>query len=766
MKHKKFFYTAFSIILLFSIFLFSRCQNEYSESANRHNNSPHYVGKEACTECHVTEYNEWKGSDHDLAMDYANDTTVLGDFNNATLVRNGQEHKCYKKNNHFFVYTDGEDGQMHEYQVKYVFGHYPLQNYLVEFPGGRLQTLALTWNSKDHNWYYMPDSVYQGMNVDHNNWLHWTNQAQNWNSMCADCHSTDLKKGYDIKTDTYHTTWSEIDVSCEACHGPGSEHIAWTEESAEGQKEYKNYGLVVQTSHIDNHKFVDLCARCHARRVAYSDYIPGAPSIYDHINPQLPIEPYYYIDGQIKEEDYVYGSFTQSKMYMHDVQCNNCHNMHSGKVLYDDNRLCTQCHLADDYDTPAHTHHKGFGEPGEAVVSAAGVKFEVGSGTQCINCHMHGANFMGVDYRRDHSFRIPRPDLSEKLGTPNACNQCHTDRSNQWAQSYIVKWFGISRHYQFGLAFDAANKGDKHAEERLRGIIRDDLYPAPVRSSAIDYLDVYDTLNKDLLLASLEAPDPSVRIESVRRIPLDSQETLDKLLGLLYDKTKAVRMEVFTRLMTLDTSLIPPSFKAAFNKADKEYLESLLYNADFPGGKYNLGNYYYAKNNLETAEKYYLTAVEQDDEMTAAKLNLAHLYSTMNQPLKAEALLKNYVAANPEDGMGYYNYGLILSENKKYEQSLKALLKASELMPGNARIDHNIAMLYEYFKNTSLSEKYLKSTIAKDPGNFSYYVDLFSFYMKTKQFSRAKELTNRMIIRFPDNAEMQQLQQVLEQAGM
>ena len=265
-----------AIILLLPLYLLK--QSYFSDNKTTASISE-YVGKETCIECHQAEYNDWKGSDHDLAMDYATDSSVLGDFNNAILIRNNQTHKTYKKDNKFFVLTDGEDGKMHEYEVKYVFGYYPLQQYLVEFPSGRLQTLALTWNSKNKNWYYMADSVYQGMSVTHTNWLHWTNQAQNWNSMCADCHSTNLQKNYNPHTDTYNTTWSEIDVSCEACHGPASKHLEWAKLADYARKDFVNFGLPVKTSGIDNHQYVDNCARCHSRNCfwrlqsAFSQYL-------------------------------------------------------------------------------------------------------------------------------------------------------------------------------------------------------------------------------------------------------------------------------------------------------------------------------------------------------------------------------------------------------------------------------------------------------------------------------------------------------------
>ncbi len=711
--------------------------------------TPEFVGKETCIECHQPEYDDWTGSDHDLAMDYATDSTVLGDFNNATLFANNQTNKFYKKENKFFVYTDGDDGKMKEFEVKYVFGYTPLQQYLVEFEGGRLQTLALTWNTEAGNWYYMPDSTYKNMNVDHTNWLHWTNQAQNWNSMCADCHSTNLKKGYDTNTDTYNTTWSEINVSCEACHGPASEHLKWANLAEYARKDFVNYGLPIKTSGIDNIQYVDNCVRCHSRRVALSDFDFHTQNIYNHTIPSLPIEPNWHIDGQIKDEDYVYGSFTQSRMFMNDIQCNDCHNVHSGKLILDGNELCLQCHKAEDYDTKTHTFHKGIGESGEAVISDSGVLYEVGSGTECINCHMHGQNYMGVDYRRDHSFRIPRPDLSETNGTPNACNQCHKDKSNNWAATYIEKWFGVSRPFQYGEAFTAANNGKDSADVTLKKIINNDLYPVSIRSTAFNYLSDKPE-NDKLITQALQNIEPSIRLAALSQFNIANEKDLAILLPLLYDETKAVRLEVANMLFFLDQNLIPEKYKKAYNEVLAERFDALVYNSDFPGGKFNLANYYYGKKNYKKAEYYYLASIEQDVELHIAEMNLANLYSTIGEPLKAEKILEEYISNDPENGIALYNYGLILSENKKYKESLKHLIKASKLNPQNGRIDYNVAMLYDFFEDKINAEKYLKISIEKDNTNFSSYSNLLNFYNKNGYKNKADKLAAEMKNRFPN----------------
>ncbi|MGD9290577.1 MAG: multiheme c-type cytochrome, partial [Desulfobacterales bacterium] len=381
-----------------------------------------FVGSKICMDCHKAEYDRWQNSHHDRAMEIANDETVLGDFDNAVAEFHDVTSRFYRKDGSFFVHTQGPDGKMGEFEITHTFGWYPLQQYLVPFPGGRLQCLPVAWDVKEKQWYHL----YPNTPIDPKDWLYWTNAGQNWNGMCAECHSTNLKKNYDIQTESYATTWSEIDVSCEACHGPGSRHVAWAELPDMARPQTANFDLVVKAKGMDSRQQVELCAPCHSRRAILGDYTHAEPDLLDSMLPSLLTPELYFADGQILEEVYVYGSFTQSKMYRRNVRCSDCHDVHSIKKVKEGNALCLQCHRADIYDTKAHHFHKSEGEKGESIKSADGeVLFEVGSGAECVQCHMPERPYMVIDYRADHSFRIPRPDLSVELGTPNACNRCH-----------------------------------------------------------------------------------------------------------------------------------------------------------------------------------------------------------------------------------------------------------------------------------------------------------------------------------------------------
>lgn len=709
-----------------------------------------YVGRETCKECHLSEYNDWVGSDHDKAMDYANDSTVLGDFNNKTVKYNGMTHKLYKKDNRFYALTDGEDGTLQEFEIKYVFGHYPLQQYLIEFDKGRLQTLALTWNSKDSVWYHIAEANYKDEIIEHDNWLHWTNQAQNWNGMCADCHSTNLVKGYDSKTDSYHTTWSEIDVSCEACHGPASKHLEWANKAEYARETDSNFGLVVKTSGIDNKEYVDLCVRCHSRRGSLSDFHHSA-DLYNHSIPELPTGENYFIDGQILDEDYVYGSFTQSKMYMRDVKCNDCHNVHSTKRLFEDNRLCTQCHRADDYDTYNHHFHKSKGEPGKAVIADDGVNFEVGEGTRCINCHMPARFYMGPDYRNDHSFRIPRPDLTEKLGTPNACNQCHADKSTKWAIDYVNKWHGISRPAQYGTTFKEAQTGSEQAFEKLIHIYKDEVYPEIIRATAIHLMGTYyQTQSKEILIEALNNLNGHIRYNAIHNLILDDEQSFKKSLEMLNDPSKAIRVEALAKLNTVNKDQIPQKYHQQLKKVEKEYLEALEYGADFPSGKFNLGNLYYNNNQIEKAEEFFKKALKQDELLHHVKINLALLYNRKGDYKKTEILLKDYLKHIPNDGATNFTYALFLSERQRYDESLEYMLKAAKLSPDNPRIFYNIAMMYDFKNDKEQAVRYLEYAININPEDSTYYIVLLNLHVKHQQRREYKQLAIKILKKFPE----------------
>jgi len=708
-----------------------------------------FAGSLKCKECHQKEYDKWLNSNHDHAMDTANEKTVLGDFNNASFQAHGITSRFYKKDGKFFVHTQGPEGKMGDFEVSYTFGWFPLQQYLVPFLGGRLQCLPIAWDVREKKWYHL----YPKEPLDPKDWLYWTNAAQNWNGMCAECHSTNLKKNYDIKTDTYKTTWSDIDVGCEACHGPGSRHVQWTEMPDMARPKVENFELGVQTSGIGSRKLVELCAPCHSRRASLGDYTHAEADLLDSMLPSLLTEELYFPDGQILDEVYAYGSFTQSKMYHRDVRCSNCHDVHSLKVIKEGNALCLQCHRAAEYDSKEHHFHKKKGEKGDPIKSADGkVLFDVGSGAECIQCHMPGRTYMGIHYRLDHSLRIPRPDLSAKIGTPNACNRCHMEKNNHWSVDAINKWYGPGRRPHYGTVIEAGRKRHPEANKDLIRLAGDPLYPVIVRSTALSLLTAYPgeetTRSFDLALMDDEA---LIRRTAVQSIALSGLRRETELIApLLYDSVAAVRMEASSTLAGESSKRLSPDQQKVFQNALQEYIAAMEYSGDFAFGRHNLANLYVALNRPEEAIRNYEAALKIDDLFYPAKVNLAMLYNGRGENDKAERLFRDVVAKHPELYDVAYSLGLLLAEMGKHKEALGYLERAAKGLPERSRIQYNLGLLLQVLQRDSEAEAALQKSLGLEPANMDYLYALADFYIKRNRLAEAKKVAETMVTTHPD----------------
>ena len=720
-----------------------------------------FVGSGKCMDCHKKAYGKWQNSHHDHAMAVADERTVLGNFNDAVFEIHGTISRFYRKDGRFFVHTRGPGGKMAEFEITHTFGWYPLQQYLIPFSGGRLQCLPIAWDVREKKWYHLSPKA----PIDPKDWLYWTNAGQNWNGMCAECHSTNLKKGYDPKTDTYQTTWSNIDVGCEACHGPGSRHVAWAEMPDMARPRVENDDLVVKTSGIDSRELVELCAPCHSRRAALGDYTHAEPDLLDSLLPTLLTEDTYFSDGQILEEVYVYGSFTQSKMYHRDVRCNDCHDVHSVRLVKEGNALCLQCHRAHEYDTKTHHFHKKKGETGEPIRSEAGeVLFDVGTGAECVQCHMPGRHYMGIDYRPDHSFRIPRPDLSVKIGTPNACNRCHIDKPPPWSDETITKWYGPGRRRHYGTVIDAGRKRQPEVRKDLIRLAGDPLYPVIVRATALALLAAYPGEDSaramELALMDDEALIRRTAMASIR-LSNERRQT-ERLAPLLYDPVKAVRMEVAGRLAGEPSKHLSTDQQKVFQAALTEFETSMDYSADFSFGRYNLGNLYVSLNRPEEAIRNYRAAIKIDDLFYPAKVNLAMLYNQRGEKNKAEVLLREAATAHPEMHEIAYSLGLLLAEMKKYDQAAVYLEQAANGMPEHARAHYNLGLLLQYLQRDAEAEAAFLKALVLAPDNMDTLYALADYYLKRGKLHKAKRMAEHMVVINPGHRIGHELLEIIE----
>ncbi|MBL4746423.1 MAG: tetratricopeptide repeat protein [Flavobacteriaceae bacterium] len=663
--------SGFSVLAFFSYLFFivlvcsckSEKKNEYSDLKKQHTSDASFVGGESCKSCHEEEFASWKDSHHDQSMKIADSLSVLGDFNDATFRHNNVSSTFFKKEGDFYVNTQGEDGLYTDYKIVYTFGFTPLQQYIVAFPNGEYNCLLTAWDTVEKKWFHLQPQL----DIIHDEWINWSGGSQRWNTMCADCHSTNLHKNYNTETQEFTTTFDEINVSCEACHGPGSAHNAYYEkENPTGIPPQ----IHMPTGNIGK-KVVDHCARCHSRRSQIANYYDYKGGFLDHYYPSLLEAPAYELDGQIKEEDYVYGSFVQSKMYGLGISCRDCHDVHSLKLKKEGNDLCMSCHTPN-YNTPEHHFHK---ENTEA--------------SQCINCHMTGVIYMGNDFRRDHSFRIPRPDQSEKYNTPNACTGCHTDKTDKWASDFVIEKYGSERKDHFS---DHLLKGYFEDKKEFKILFSNKTYPEIARATALKQFGNVVSSYEDVqeIAGFLNDTAVMVRVEAVNALErIATKEFTPQITAMLSDSIRSVRVFAARYLHASGVSLATLS---EGNTVTQELEEYFAMNSDFASGMHQVAVYQQQQGAIDLAVKAYRRALEIDDRFNKSRMNLALLLYQEGQVEESEKLYLKVVDQEPNFGDSYYMLGLLYNEMGHGEKALKYLEKASVTRPLNRRAIYNYAI--------------------------------------------------------------------------
>ncbi len=678
---------------------------------------PGFVGRETCIQCHAEEGAAFAGSDHDRAMMPANDSTVSGNFDDDSLVHHGMVSRFYRRDGKFLVSTEGPDGSPAEFEIKYTFGVRPLQQYLVEFPGGRLQALSTSWDVEKRQWFHL----YPHVKFAPDDWLHWTRDAQNWNGMCADCHSTGFKRGYDIASGTFASSWSEIDVSCEACHGPGSRHVNWAEGAAlarwiSGDGPENKYGLVADytgdASRAGAQAEVMGCAECHSRRSSLQPEFGHLKEFMDKFSLQLLLPNTYHADGQIDDEVFEYGSFLQSKMYHEGVKCSDCHDPHSLNLRAPGNALCAQCHEPARFDVISHHRHPVDSE-----------------GSKCVDCHMPSKNYMQIDPRRDHSFRIPRPDLSVQFGTPNACMQCHADRPASWAADWVEKWHGPTRKPHFSELLAKGRSGEPGADSALAKLAEHPGHPAIARASALVLLSNYmGELTRSALLSGAKDAEPMVRQAAASGWQaLPEPDRLNALTPLLRDSLRAVRIQAAEALVS-SSARLPDSSRPDYLKALREYRISLDANAYFPGGRFNLGQYHERMGNPDSAVHAYSVALDLDNRFVQARNNLALLLDRLGRPEEAAHHFRESIRLVPDFTEAYYSLGLLLAAQGRNDSAAHYLEQAAQRIPGNARIHYNLGLILQKLGRAEGAEAALKQAVKVSGMNPDFLYALAWFY--------------------------------------
>ncbi len=714
-----------------------------------------YVGASRCVGCHRAETEQWRGSHHDLAMQEVAADTVLGDFDDVEFEHFGIRSRFHRDGERYLVTTPNAAGEPETFQIAWVFGVTPLQQYLIDLGDGHLHALSICWDSRPaadggQRWFHLfPDEP-----IAHTDPLHWTGRFFNWNRSCAVCHSTGLRRNYDAEHDRYATTWTDLDVACETCHGPGSAHVAWAEAGADPADSVR--GLIVDlgmpgrtlvrkegsptsapTSATAAQTQVETCAPCHSRRTQLDEHPWAGRPFADGHRIALLDRDLYEPDGQILDEVYVYGSFLQSKMHAAGVACSDCHDPHSQRLRAGGNALCAQCHDPQVFDLPAHHFH------------------EVGSpGAQCVACHMPARTYMVVDPRRDHSFRVPRPDLALKLGTPDACTGCHTDWTPGQAAAAIDQHTGSTdwRRPHYGTALAAGRRSEPDAGGALRKLAEDVARPGIVRGSALSLLgERPEPASEAAFRKALADADPSLRVAALAGLdafPLERRLAL--AAELLEDPVHGVRIEAARVLADVPLERFGAR-RAAFEAAFAEFVAAQRVDDDRASARTVLALALSRRGDLRGAEAEYRAAIRLEPYAVQPWVNLADLLRTQERDDAAEALLREGLGQVAVPADLEHVLGLVLVRKGERDEALLHLARAARLAPEQPRYAYVHAVALHDTGEPELAIRTLEEAVRRHPHDADLLQALVSFEMERGAADRALGWAERLVEARPDD---------------
>lgn len=712
---------------------------------------PRFAGTPICGTCHAAQAKSWANSHHRWALSEPTAETVLADFADATFQHKGLTSRFLQKDGRYFVETDGADGKLATFEIKYVVGVAPLQQYLVELDRGRLQALDLAWDTVRGRWFHL----YPDEDVSAGNGLHWTGSYKNWQSRCAVCHQTDFRKNYDPSTHAYRSAWSELTVGCEACHGPGSAHVAWAQKRSDFDPadfvDVDKTGLLRPEAKGRQAIESDMCGACHSRREAMgADSTLPTAAFGDHYNLMTLGDGLYFTDGQQRDEVYVLGSFLQSKMHAKGVTCTNCHDPHSGGLVAEGNAVCTQCHnevgrtefpslKPASYDSPEHHHH------------AAGSK-----GAECVSCHMPERNYMVVDNRRDHFFRVPDPVLSEKTGSPDACLSCHSAKSAAWAAGEVRRWAPDRPSPDSKLAETlAVTRQQRLTQSTLHDLIaiaRDRSRSAIERASAVREIgDQADPATAVALVGLLSDDSDLVRAAAVRLWrSSEAADRVGRLEPLLGDPVAAVRVAAALELSNISPDELPADRREALAAALTEMKASMGAKADFPEGQIAIGGLAMATRNWEAAQAAFAEATLMDPQLVQAWLARANIAAALGYVAEATTILTEARAKNPGDHAIGAQLSQFLMNQGRPDQAIPVLrdIVAADAANQETRITLALALLQTGDLASAQSE--IGILRAASPERAEVLVLLGFWQVASGDLAGARETAREAKRRYPD----------------
>jgi tetratricopeptide (TPR) repeat protein/nitrate/TMAO reductase-like tetraheme cytochrome c subunit len=618
------------------------------------------------------------------------------------------------------IETAGASGESEVFSPDMVLAHDPLRQFLIPFPGGRWQVTDLAWDPLKDDWF----NVYGDEDRQSDEWGFWTNRGMNWNAQCAFCHMTEFEKNYTISSDTYQSTWLEQGVGCVQCHGGMEGHAIAA----------KTPGYQRSPPQLD--KAMDNCASCHSRREELTGAFKPGDVFDDHFRLSTPGTPtIYYPDGQVRDEVYVTGSFRMSKMGQAGVTCFDCHTVHAAGLILpqENNALCMRCHTAPGtngarpIEPVAHSHHP-----------------EESTGNRCVECHMPETTYMQRDPRRDHGFTVPDPFLTVSMDIPNACNRCHTEETADWALEWTERWYGEKMDRparRRTRAIHRAYEGDREAGDLILKVLEEE--SNGVWTAALLDLAAASTDSSSLLpyvRSRLQHEAPIVRAAAARALGNLPAEHF-RLRPLINDPSRLVRLSAAWILLP-EISRTSDVFSELTG-----YLENL---SDQPAGAARQAQMAYHRGDFESAESWYLRAIDWDPLSALLYGDLALLYNARGKQSEALKALTQAQRINPEDPQFPFMSALLYAEQGNLPKAEAELKSALLTDPRFARAAYNLALIYAQSGRLDEAIEAIIRAQEIEPGIPDYPYTRATLLLRRKDVSGAREAAFEALAIAPD----------------
>lgn len=643
------------------------------------------AGSVGCRRCHERFYELWATSHHGLAMQPYTATFAKAHLTPQTraITIGGSEYRALIEAGAGCVREEGPQGSK-QYPIVHVMGGKNVYYFLTPMERGRLQTVPVAYDVRTKTWFDTAASGvrhFPGAGADDP--VHWSDPLYTFNTSCHGCHVSQLSTNYDLKTDTYRTTWAEPGINCEACHGSGTEHVRVCEAAAQGNppEDLK----IISTRVFSAEQLNAMCNSCHAKLSPISNGFTPGDRYFDHFDLVTLEHPDFYPDGRDLGENYTMTIWRMSPCAKSGkLDCRHCHTS-SGRYRFKNvenpNGACLPCHEQRVANAAEHTHHEAGSE-----------------GNKCVACHMPTTDFARMT-RSDHSMRPPMPAASLRFKSPNACNICHDDQDAAWADEQVKQWHADEYQkpvLEWASLLDAARRGDWRCLDAVLAYIASGDREEVPAASLLRSLRGCDSPKKwpGVIKALQEDESPLVRAAAAEALDgYLTAESLRALLDATADEYRLVRIRAASALAEIPPERLRHEYQMQVRRATNELLEALKALPDNYTSHYNLGNFHMQRRDRDRALSSYLTAIKLRPDFVPAHVNVGFVYNAKGQNDKAEASFRQALALDPNNAAVHLNLGMLLGEMKRPKEAQQSFRDALRADPNSATAAYNLGVL-------------------------------------------------------------------------